>query len=107
MHHLRQYIRNEILKEYSDNIEDYGWFEGKYIKLSDEIIEAVQTKVKECISNLSTINSIQLKEIIESRDLYYSKNLHGSIMLRQIRPEIVSEKCPRYFGNSYNELVKM
>ena len=106
-HHLRQYIRNEILKEYADNIESYGWLEGKYIKLSDEIIEAVQTKVKESMSGLPTINNIQLKEIVESRDLYYSKNLHGRTMLRQIQPATVSEKCPRYFGNSYNELVKM
>lgn len=106
-HHLRQYIKNEILKEYADNIESYGWFEGKYIKLSDEIIEAVQTKVKEYMSGLPTINSFQLEEIVESRDLYYSKNLHGRIMLRQIQPTIVSEKCSRYFGNAYNELIKI
>lgn len=106
-HHLRQYVKNEILKEYADNIESYGWFEGKYIKLSDEIIEAVQTKVKEYMSGFTTINSIQLKEIVESRDLYYSKNLHGRTMLRQIQPTIVSEKCSRYFGNAYNELLKI
>ena len=79
----------------------------KYIKLSDEIIEAVQTKVKEYMSGFTTINSIQLKEIVESRDLYYAKNLHGRTMLRQIQPTIVSEKCSRYFGNAYNELLKI
>ena len=106
-HHLRQYIIKEILKEYADDIENYGWFDGKYIKLSDEIIEAVQTRVKEYMSGLPTINNLQLKEIVESRDLYYSKNLHGSTMLRRIQPMIVSEKCPRFFGNAYNELIKI
>ncbi|MGN0407700.1 MAG: hypothetical protein ACI4EJ_05540 [Bacteroides sp.] len=106
-YHLRQYIRKEILKEYADDIENYGWFDGEYIKLSDELIDAVQTKVKEYMSGLQTLNSIQLKEIVESRDLYYSKNLHGSTMLRQIQPTIVLEKCPKYFGDAYNRLVRM
>ena len=100
-------LQKEILKEYADNIENYGWFDGKYIKLSDELIETVQTRVKDYMAGLPTINSSQLKEIVESRDLYYSKNLHGSTMLRQIQPMIVSGKCPRYFGNAYNELIKI
>lgn len=104
LHHLKQFIDRKILGYYSDRIEEYGWIDGKYVKLSDQIIEAIQTDVKEYISTLQNVNSDHAKQIQESRDLYYSKKLHGDRMLRNIQPEIVASKCKIYFMDFYDKL---
>lgn len=103
-HHLKKYVDDNILKEYVDNIEEYGWFDGEYVKLSDEIIDAIQIGVKEYIKQIPNVNADYVKQIIESRKLYYSKKLHGDRMLRNIQPELVSNKCKRYFENTYNQI---
>lgn len=104
-HQLKYYIDHDILKEYSQNIEEYGWFDGRYIKLSDQIIQAVQTGVKEYINTSLGGNRQYRKQILESRDLYYSKKLHGDRMLRNIQPEAVAARCGKYFGTTYKELI--
>ncbi|MBO5354348.1 MAG: hypothetical protein J6A77_13740 [Lachnospiraceae bacterium] len=104
-HHLKQYIDKNVLGEYADNIEEYGWFEGSYIKLSDKLIEAIQSGIKEHISEVKNANSEYVKQIVESRDLYYSKKLHGDRMLRNIKPDIVADKCRKYFGSTYNQIL--
>lgn len=106
LHHLKQYIENNVLKEYTDNIEEYGWFLGKYIKLSDRIINVVQTEIKEYIQEMPNANKGYVNQIVVSRDLYYSKKLHGDRMMRNIRPDIVAAKCRKYFGSTYNAIVK-
>ena len=103
-HHFKQYTDYHILKEYKDNLEEYGWFEGQYLKLSDEIIKAVQTEIKEYIKKIPSANPSYIKQIIESRKLYYSKKLHGDRMLRNIQPQLVAERCTKYFKNTYNQL---
>lgn len=40
------------------------------------------------------------KQIESSRDLYYSKKIHGDRMLRKLDPAGVANKC-RYFFNLY------
>lgn len=104
-HQLKRYIDNYILKEYADNIEEYGWFENKYMKLSDQIIETVQTDIKDYIRVMKSVNASYVKQIVESRDLYYSKKLHGDRMLRNIEPGIIADKCRRYFGVTYNQII--
>lgn len=106
LHHLKQYIENNILKEYTKNIEEYGWFSGKYIKLSDCIISAVQTEIKEYIQEIPNANKAYVNQIVESGDLYYSKKLHGDRMMRNIQPDIVAVKCRKYFGSTYNAIVR-
>jgi hypothetical protein len=103
-HHLKQYVEYFILKEYHDDIEKYGFFDGKYIKLSEQLIQAIQYDVKEYIKNLSGTNSEYMKQIDNSRCLYYSKKLHGNIMLRNISSENVSNLCVNYFKITYYEL---
>lgn len=103
-HQLKHYIDHYILKEYSKNIEEYGWFDGRYIKLSDQIIDAVQTGAKEYISESVKGNRQYIKQIVESRDLYYSKKLHGDRMLRNIQPDAVAARCGKYFRNTYKEI---
>lgn len=101
---LKQYIENNILGSYVNQIEEYGWFDGKYIKLSDQIIEAIQTDVKDHIDNMKNTNSKYAKQIMESKDLYYSKKIHGDRMLRNIKPDIIETKCRHYFKDTYHQL---
>lgn len=104
-HHLKQYMNSNVLKEYADDIEEYGWFSEGYVKLSDQIIDAVQTGIKDYIEEMKNVNIVHVKQIVESRDLYYSKKLHGDRMLRNIKPDVVARKCQKYFGNTYNQMV--
>lgn len=103
-HHLKRYIEKEILKEYCGNIEKYGVFDGKYVKLSEQLIQAIQFDSKEYIKNLTGTNKQYVKQIVNSRCLYYSKKLHGDMMLRNILPENVAKGCWIYFRNTYYEL---
>lgn len=104
-HHLRQYLNTYVLKEYSNDIENYGYFHQKYYKLSDEIIEAIQTRVKEYISLLPNTNQLYSKQISSSRDLYYSKKLHGDRMLRRLEPLTLANKCRHFFSPTFNSLA--
>lgn len=106
-YHLKKYIDSEILGDYVENIEDYGWIEGKYIKLSDKLIETIQEKVKDYIGEIKKTNAEYVKQISESRDLYYSKKVHGDRMLRNIDPGTVALKCRRYFFQTYNQIIDM
>lgn len=104
VHHLKQYIEKEILKEYKDDLEKYGVFDGKYIKLSDELIKAIQFDSKEYIERLAGTNKEYVKQIVNSKSLYYSKKLHGDLMLRNILPENVAKECTYYFRNIFHKL---
>lgn len=101
-HHLKRFINLYILKEYSNDIESYGYFNQVYYKLSDQIIEAIQTGVKEYISVLPNINKRYSEQIVSSRDLYYSKKLHGDRMLRNLEPSVIANKCRHFFFPVYN-----
>jgi hypothetical protein len=103
-HHLKRYIEIEILKEYSSNIEIYGVFDGKYYKLSEQLVKAIQYDSKEYINKLTGTNKDFVNQILNSRSLYYSKKLHGDMMLRNISPENVAKGCCSYFKSTYNEL---
>ena len=45
-----------------------------------------------------------VQKICNSKKLYYSKKYHGSIMLKNIDPDIVASKCTCYFQESYLQL---
>lgn len=104
-HHLKHYIDTYVLQEYCDDIENYGYFNHIYYKLSDRLIDAIQTDVKEYISSLPKTNRLYSEQISSSRDLYYSKKLHGDRMLRNLDPSIVANKCRHYFLPVYNTLA--
>lgn len=74
LHHLKQYIENNVLKEY--------------------------------IQEMPNANKVYVNQIVASRDLYYSKKLHGDRMLRNIQPDTVAVKCRKYFVSTYNAIVK-
>ncbi len=81
------------------------WFQEKYVKLSDVLINAVQTEVKTYICEWKDRKESYADQIKNSRDLYYSKKLHGDRMLRNIQPQVVAEKCRKYFRDTYNEIL--
>lgn len=103
-HNLKIWIEKDVLKKYVNNIENFGLFDGRYIKLSDELIEMIQIDSKEKIKHLNRANGDYVKQITDSRCIYYSKKLHGSIMLRNITPENIANKCTYYFKNTYMAL---
>lgn len=86
------------------DIENYGFFNQIYYKLSDQIIEAIQSDVKAYISALPNTNKLYSEQISSSRDLYYSKKLHGDRMLRNLDPSIIANKCRHFFFPVYNLL---
>ena len=105
-HHLKTYIFQNILKQYASDIENYGYFEGIYYKLSDQIKDAIQFNVKDYIIELPVGNDNYKNQISNSKNLYYSKRIHGDKMLRNISPVIVANNCKKYFNPLYYLLHK-
>lgn len=103
--HLKKYIENRILADKKDCIERFGHVNGCYVKLSEKIQEAFAYEVKNELSKIPTTHIIT--EILESRKIRYSKKLHGEIMLKNINPTVVAEKCPLYFRAAYHSLVEI
>lgn len=105
---LRHYVNVSILREYTDQIEEYGYFDGKYYKLSDQLICAIERNAKDYVVEITRQNSGSeglADQIKSSRTLYYSKKTHGQRMLKNIDPRLVASKCRRYFRPVYNELL--
>ncbi len=103
-HHLKQYIDVEILKEYANAVEDYGYFDGKYVKLSDQLKNGIQCGVKDYIAAIKGTNKDYVNQIVNSRDIFYLKSLHGNEMLKNISPEILADRCREYFALFYHDL---
>lgn len=106
VYHLRQYVNTYILKQYVDNIEEYGYFGKTYYKLSDQLIKAIQEDAKKYIFNLPNTNKEYAKQILDSRELYYSKKVHGDRMLRNLDPIILNDKCRCYYSHFYQAVSK-
>lgn len=104
VHHLKDYIEGQVLKEDKTDIESFGMVDGKYEKLSDQIVLAVQTDSKIYIENLKGVNPEYVSQIRNSKRLYYSKKLHGDAMLRKIEPIQVAKKCLNYFRTEFYHL---
>lgn len=98
-----RYIKENILKQYYDNLEDYGSFDEKYLKISDILIDALALQYREYLRNNYEQQTLA-KKIIDESTLYYSKRLHGDRMLRYIQPENVLQKCKLYFSSGYHTL---
>jgi len=101
-HRLKSYIDKSVVKEYwKIGIENYS---GR--KISDEIINAVANGVKDEIQKEYEYKSIpeNIRKILDDRGLYYSKKIHGDMMLKNINPEDLLEKCKVYFSPCYYSL---
>ncbi|WP_424768332.1 hypothetical protein [Paenibacillus sp. sgz302251] len=109
LNRLRIYIDRHIIKDYWEiGIERYGIIEGKYFKLSDQIMDAVQTGVKEeLLLKISGNYKKKVQMIFEDRSLYYSKRTHGDQMLRLLSPENLLDKCNLFFAPAYREISSL
>lgn len=92
---MRKYFNENILTQrYEKCIEEYGYFNGVYRKLSEEIQKA-----------------LSLEDFFEERENYpiisYSKRKHGEVMLQQIEPDKVLNKCSVYFREGCIELAEL
>jgi hypothetical protein len=97
---FNKYVRKNILKQYENNIEAYGYFNGEYVKLSTQIQEALSGEYKVWINNDDSYG------ISRCEALEYSKSIHGDKMLRSISPEQVGNKCLMFYRETYDELQK-
>ena len=106
VHQLRQYLFGKVLLENAQDIEMYGYKNGVYYKLSDQLIRVIEYEIKEYLFHKGD-NKEYAEKISKSRHLYYSKKLHGDRMLKSIVPEIVGDRCRHYFRPTYLELVDL
>lgn len=102
---FRVFLNENILKDYKDQIERYGYFEEEYKKLSDEIIRGLDGEFKVSLSG-DTKNKLALN-IAYNKHLYYSKSLHGDMMLREILPDEVNKNCNLFFKDAYEQLKSL
>lgn len=92
---FRQYVNTHIVTaHYQNNIEAYGYFNGIYQKLSEEIQNALSSHDF-------------LSEHPQHAPIRYSKKIHGEMMLENIDPEKVCQSCRIFFGNDYWNLSRL
>lgn len=84
-------VWENVLRQYQTHMEDYGYFSGKYSKLSDDIIHELQ--------NFSNQTSV-----LYDRRVWYSKKQEGSDMLAALDPNVVYENCSIYFRSAVDSL---
>lgn len=89
---FRKHTNDFVLtNRYKDCIEQYGYFNGKYHKLSTQIQDAL-------LAN----DFLQEYQPEKSHSkISYSKRIQGEEMLRQIDPIIVSQYCTTYFKEGF------
>lgn len=90
---FRKYVNDEILKDYKESIEEYGYFSGQYQKLSEKLQEAL----KEGNYWNNRYDAAEYK-------LSYSKKIQGGNALEQIEPDIVKNKCTLFFRDAFYQL---
>ena len=95
---FRKYINECILTQcYSDALEAYGFFEGKYEKLSEKIQNALAEK-DFFAGYIPTF---------EHKPIRYSKRVEGEMMLEEIDPHIVAQRCTAFLKNEFLALQKL
>lgn len=99
---FQPYIRDNVLLKYANEVENYGFFSGKYKKLSDQLISALRSFQIELGKPEET--SVHAKAIAFQKELRYSKMLHGAAMLQQLSPNTVRKKCTVYFEEAFSQI---
>jgi hypothetical protein len=89
---FRKYVNENILTSiYKKHIEEYGYFEGKYRKLSEEIQIALRD------GNFWEMNHDEG----EYPSISYSKREQGADMMEKINPDVVKDKCSLFFKEGF------
>ncbi len=89
---FRKYVCEHILTStYQKHMEEYGYFEGKYRKLSREIQVALQE------GSFWETNHDE----VEYPPISYSKRKQGEDMMERIDPDIVQDICSLFFKDGF------
>ena len=104
-HQLKHYIDHYVLKEYSQNMEEYGWFDGKYMKLKRSGYRCCSDRSKGIHQWISKGKQTVHKADCGIQRPVLFKKLHGDRMLRNIQPDAVAARCRKFFGNTYKEIL--
>ena len=92
---FRRFINQSILTDqYRDSIEEYGYFDGVYKKLSEEIQRSLNT--------IDFLDSY--KPDVTHPKPHYSKRTHGEIMLQRLNPSQVAKHCTLFLKNGLLQL---
>lgn len=92
---FHRHIREKVLtSKYCDSLESYGYFEGMYRKLSEEMQRVLE------------INDF-IEEYPTHAPLRYSKKVQGEMMLEEIDPDTVMRSCNVFFRSGYYALTNL
>ena len=89
-------VGENVLRQYQTHTEDYGFFQGKYSKLSEDIIHELRDFRKTAQKNTASTGRV-----------WYSKNAEGSWMLAKLDPDTVYQNCPVYFRAAVDNLREL
>lgn len=95
---FKKYVHKNVLQQFTNCIEDYGFFDNEYIKLSNALIQALEYDFPQILSVMEKTEAISaICECYTRRVLRYSKKIDGDAMLRALTPEKVAQHCITYF----------
>lgn len=104
---FRNYVLKQVLTEKYplEEIENYGYFDGVYKKLSDQLINAFHEYSCQDVSDKNNkLFNEKINGLIKNNKLMYSKKGEGINMLLNLNPDKVAEICGHYFAKTYHEL---
>ncbi len=92
---FRRFVNQSILTDhYKASVEEYGYFDGGYKKLSEEIQKS--------------LDNIDFLENYKPDDTHYkprySKRIHGETMLQLLDPSQVAQHCTLFLKNGLLQL---
>jgi len=104
---FRNYVIKEVLtdKFSIEEIENYGYVDLEYQKLSDSLKSAFQnySYSSDSYKNNESYNQ-RINQLIKENKVTYSKKFEGINMLKRLEPEKVAIFCKHYFAKAYAEL---
>lgn len=104
---FRKFILNNVLtnKYAPDEIENYGYINSEYQKLSDRLVESFKeySYSSDGYKNNRRYNEY-INRLIKEDKITYSKKVEGINMLQRLDPESVAVCCKHYFSKAYAEL---
>lgn len=104
---FRKFITRKILtdKFSGSEIENFGYIDSQYEKLSDKLIWAYSeySYMEADYKNNMEYNE-KINNLIRNNEIMYSKKKEGINMLQRLEPDKVASGCPYYFAKAYMEL---
>lgn len=92
---FRRFVNQSILTDqYKGSIEEYGYFDGEYKKLSEEIQRSLE--------NLDFLENYKPGDTHSKPR--YSKKVHGEAMLQELNPNLVAQHCSLFLKDGLLQL---